>query len=404
MEFKYDFTDVGFIQAREGSHTNAVDRIPIPGASIKEGFSKIPMWVADMNFPTCPAIPEAIIERAKQPHYGYFYQPQEFYDGIIKWQETRHGVTGLTKEGIGYENGVLGGVVSALNIFCQKGDNVLLHSPTYIGFTGCITNNGYKIVHSPLYRDAEGVWRMDYEDMEKKIVDNHIHATVFCNPHNPSGRVWTKEELEKAYEIFKKHDVMVVADEIWADMILRGHTFQSTAMTNEDAKMRTITISAPSKTFNLAGLVGSYRMVYNPKLIDQMNKETSLSHYDSMNVLWMAAQIAAYGPEGYRWTDELCEVLSDNVDYAYDYITKHFEGVKLAKPEGTYLLYLDCTEWCEKHNITIDELQRKGVEVGVVWQDGRPFHGPNSIRINLAVPTELVKEAMDRLDKYVFNA
>lgn len=401
---KYDFENVKFIEEREGSHTIAVDTIPIPGAEIQEGFSKIPMWVADMNFATCPTIVDAIIKRAKQPHFGYFDAPAEYFDAIIDWQKTRHGVTDLKPENIGYENGVLGGVVSALNIFCQRGDNVLLHKPTYIGFTKSIENNGYNIVHSSMYRDEEGVWRMDYEDMEKKIVENHIHAAVFCNPHNPSGRVWTKEELEKAYEIYKKHDVMVVADEIWADMILRGHEFVPTASINEDARMRTITISAPSKTFNLAGLVGSYRMVYNPKLIDQMNKETSLSHYDSMNVLWMEALMGAYTPEGHQWVDELCETLSNNVDYAYDYITQHFEGVELAKPEGTYLLYLDCTKWCEKHGKTIEELQQAGVAVGVVWQDGRPFHTPNSIRINLAVPTSVVKDAMERLDKYVFNA
>ena len=400
---KYNFGSMDFIASREGTWTNAVDRIPIPGASIKEGFSKIPMWVADMNVPTYEGIPAAIIERAKQPHYGYFYQPKEYFDAIINWQKTRNGID-LKPENIGYENGVLGGVVSALNIYCRKGDNVLLHSPTYIGFTGCITNNGYKIIHSPLYRDAEGVWRMDYEDMEKKIVENKIHATVFCNPHNPSGRVWTKEEIEKAYAIFKKHDVMVVADEIWSDLILKGHKFVSTANVNEDARMRTISISAPSKTFNLAGFVGSYRMVYNPKLIDQMNKETSLSHYDSMNVLWMHSLMGAYDQGGMQWVDELCELLTENVEYAYKVLTEKVKGVKLAKPEGTYLLYLDCTEWLEERNMTIEELQRKGVEYGVVWQDGRPFHGPNSIRVNLALSHDAVVEAIDRLDKYVFNA
>ncbi len=245
---------------------------------------------------------------------------------------------------------------------------------------------------------------MDYEDMEKKIVENKIHATVFCNPHNPSGRVWTKEEIEKAFAIFKKHDVMVVADEIWSDLILKGHKFVSTANVNEDARMRTITISAPSKTFNLAGFVGSYRMVYNPKLIDQMNKETSLSHYDSMNVLWMHSLMGAYDQGGMEWVDELCDLLTQNVDHAYKVLTEKVKGVKLAKPEGTYLLYLDCTEWLEEHNMTIEELQRKGVEYGVVWQDGRPFHGPNSIRINLALSHDAVVEAFDRLDKYVFNA
>ena len=204
---KYDFTS---IMNRQGKDAIAVENIPIPGAAVREGFDKIPMWVADMNFPTVPTIPEAIIERAKHPAYGYFRPTDEYFNSIIKWHEIRNGVTGLTKECIGYENGVLGGVVSALNIYCSKGDNVLLHSPTYIGFTNCITNNGYRIVHSPLVKDADGVWRMDFEDMEKKIVENKIHATVFCSPHNPCGRVWERWEIEKAMEIYKKHDVFVV--------------------------------------------------------------------------------------------------------------------------------------------------------------------------------------------------
>lgn len=141
----------------------------------------------------------------------------------IKWQETRNGVTGLTKACIGYENGVLGGVVSALNVLCSKGDSVLLHSPTYIGFTGTLTNNGYHIVHSQLKKDGGKVWRMDFEDMEKKIVENHIHVCIMCSPHNPTGRVWEKWELEKAMELFKKHDVYVISDEIWSDLILEGY-------------------------------------------------------------------------------------------------------------------------------------------------------------------------------------
>ena len=152
-----------------------------------EGFDVIPMWVADMNFPTCPAIPKAIIDRTEHPAYGYFDIRKEYYDEIIKWHEVRNGVTGLTEDCIGYENGVLGGVLSALGIFCSKGDNVLLHSPTYIGFTNSLKNSGYNIIHSPLKKDAQGVWRMDFEDMEEKIKSRHIHAAIFCSPHNPCG-------------------------------------------------------------------------------------------------------------------------------------------------------------------------------------------------------------------------
>ncbi|MEA4955113.1 MAG: aminotransferase class I/II-fold pyridoxal phosphate-dependent enzyme [Pseudoflavonifractor sp.] len=398
---KYDFTS---IMDRQGKDAIAVENIPIPGATVREGFDKIPMWVADMNFPAVPTIPEAIIERTKHPAYGYFRPTDEYFNSIIKWHETRNGVTGLTKECIGYENGVLGGVVSALNIYCSKGDNVLLHSPTYIGFTGCITNNGYHIVHSPLVKDESGVWRMDFEDMEKKITENKIHAAVFCSPHNPCGRVWERWEIEKAMEIYKKHDVFVVSDEIWSDIILSGHKHIPTQSVSEDARNRTVAIYAPSKTFNLAGLVGSYRIVYNKWLQDRMEKESSLSHYNSLNVLSIHALIGAYKPEGYEWVDELRETITENVNFACDYITKHFEGVEVSKPEGTYMLFLDCTKWCEKHGKTIDELQKAGVAVGVIWQDGRPFHGPCHIRMNLALPLSRVQEAFKRLDKYVFNA
>ena len=166
---KYDFTS---IMERKGKDAIALDNLGVgfaPGVP-KDGFDAIPMWIADMNFPLCPTISEAIIERAKEPHSGYFSPRQEYFDEIIRWQETRNGVRGLTKEHIGYENGVLGGVVSALNVLCSRGDNVLLHSPTYIGFTASLTNNGYTIVHSPLVKDEQDIWRMDFADMEKKIV------------------------------------------------------------------------------------------------------------------------------------------------------------------------------------------------------------------------------------------
>ena len=370
----------------------------------KEGFDAIPMWVADMNFPTVPTIPEAIIRRAQHPAYGYFSPTREYFDSIIRWQETRNGVKGLTAEAIGYENGVLGGVISALNVVCSKGDNVLVHSPTYIGFTMCLTNNGYNIVHSPLVKDENQVWRMDFADMERKIVEKKIHAAILCTPHNPCGRVWERWELEKAMEFFKKYDVYVVSDEIWSDLILNGHKHIPAQSVSEDARMRTAAMYAPSKTFNLAGLVGSYHIIYNKWWRDRVEKESSLPHYNDMNVLSMHALIGAYKPEGYEWCDELCEVLSGNVNYAVDYIARHFDGVEVSKPEGTYMLFVDCTRWCEAHGKTIDELEKALWSVGVAVQDGRMFHGPCHIRMNLASPLSRIQEAFARMDRYVFNA
>lgn len=397
---KYDFTT---IMDRRGRDALAVDNIPFPDVKIREGFDMIPMWVADMNFPAAPSIPEAIIRRVRHTAYGYFRPRDEYFEAIIRWQQESHGVTGLTRECIGYENGVLGGVISALNVICSKGDKVLLHSPTYIGFTSCMENNGYKIVHSPMGKDENGIWRMDFEDMERKITEEHIHAAILCSPHNPTGRVWERRELEKAMELFKKHEVFVISDEIWADLTLDDYRHIPTQTVSEDARNRTVALYAPSKTFNMAGLVGSYHIIYNKWLRDRVEKESSLPHYNEMNVLSMHALIGAYSPEGRAWLRELRQVLSDNVNYACAYIREHFDGVEVTKPQGTYMLFLDCTKWCAAHGKTIDALQRAGSEVGVIWQDGRPFHGPCHIRMNLALPRSRVEEAFDRLDKYVFH-
>lgn len=401
---KYDFTS---IMERHGKDAIAVDGLgTMPGFAPdppKEGFDIIPMWVADMNSPTVPTVQEAMAERIGHPAFGYFSPSDDYFNAIIRWQERRNGVRDLEKKHIGYENGVLGGLLSALNVFCSKGDHVLLNSPTYIGFTKSLANNGYRAVHSPLYLDEENVWRMDYEDMEKKIVEYKIHAAVFCSPYNPVGRVWTRDEIERAMEIFKRYNVFVVSDEIWSDIITLGHKHIPTQSVSEDARQRTVALYAPSKTFNLAGLVGSYHIIYNDWIRDRVEKESSLSHYNEMNVLSMHALIGAYRPEGYEWVDELCATITGNIDYAADYIETHFEGVKVSRPEGTYMLFIDVEEWCRKHGKTLEEVEKAGWDVGVAWQDGKMFFGPWSIRMNLALPLSRVKEAFERLRRYVFQ-
>lgn len=399
---KYDFTS---IIDRKGKDAIAVDLPPIPGMAPlppKEGFDQIPMWVADMNFPACPTITEAIIERVKHPTFGYFETRKEYFDSIIEWQTTRNHFEGLSAEMIGYENGVLGGVVSAVNAFTAPGESILVHSPTYIGFTHSVEDSGRKLVLSELKLDEKNIWRMDYEDMEKKIKEHKIHCAIFCSPHNPTGRVWEQEEIEKALEIFERNQCVVISDEIWSDIIIGENKHIPTLMASEKAKDLVIGLYAPSKTFNLAGLIGSYHIVYNKYLRERMESVAARTHYNSMNVLSMYALIGAYKKEGYEWVDELRQVIQENVDYAYDFITAHFKGVKLSKPQGTYMLFLDCEEWCKEHNKTLDELLHKGWEVGVDYQDGRPFHGKYAIRVNLALPLSRVKEAMERLEKYVF--
>ena len=332
--------------------------------------------------------------------YGYFQAPEKYYRAIINWQRARNGVKGLEPKHIGFENGVLGGVLSALSVLCPRGGEVLVHSPTYIGFTSSLENAGYHLVHSPLVKDSEGVWRMDLADMEEKLAKKNIHAMIFCSPHNPTGRVWEREEIEAVAALCEKYDVYLVSDEIWSDIILTGRHIPTQSVAG--LKERTVAMYAPSKTFNLAGLVGSYHVIYNDRLRHLVRKAGSVSHYNNGNVLSMHALMAGYSCEGALWVEELRQVIRENVDFACDFIGENFPGVTLSRPQGTYMLFLDCTEWCRSHGVTIDEVIRRGWEVGVAWQDGRPFHGPCHIRMNLALPTARVEEAFARLKEYVF--
>lgn len=400
---KYDFEK---IYDRRGKDAIAIDGLGEPFnimPSPKDGFDPIPMWIADMNFATVPTITEEIRKRIEHPLFGYFPPRKEYFDSIIKWQKDRNGVDGLKISNIGHENGVLGGLVSALNILCSKGDNILVHSPTYIGFTKTLKNNGYKLVHSPLYLDDKNVWRMDYDDMEKKIIDNHISVAIMCSPHNPTGRVWEREELEKAMEIFERHHVYIISDEIWSDIVLYDNKHIPTQLVNEYAHEHTIAFYALSKTFNLAALVEAYHIIYNDYLNKRFVKEASLSHYNDQNLLSMYALIGAYKDEGSEWLGELKEVLEENTDYAYDYFTKNVAGVKLGKPQGTYMFFVDFEDYCKENGLSIEDLLQKGWNIGVMWQDGTQFGGAYTIRMNLASPSSRIKEALERLDKYVFN-
>jgi cystathionine beta-lyase len=401
---RFDFTTIPDRRGRDAIAADGLgDGTGFSPAAPKEGFDSIPLWVADMSFATAPSITRAIHERVDHPFFGYFETSDAYYRSIIDWHKSRKGVSDLTRDNIWYENGVLGGVMSALGVLASRGDSVLVHSPTYVGFTFSCDNAGYKLVHSPLYLDDEGVWRMDFEDMERRIRDEHIHVAIFCSPHNPCGRVWTKEELRQAYEIFERYQVWVISDEIWSDILLDGNVHTPSQSVSEWAHDHTVAFYAPSKTFNLAGLVGSYGICYNRWLFDRIQKEQSLSHYNSQNVLSMHALIGAYSEEGAAWADELCQVLSENAAYAYEHIRDNYEGVTCAKPEGTYVLLADARTWCDNHGVAYGEFPRLGWDVGVTWHDGRLFECPGCVRLAVSVPHSQVREAFDRLDRYVFN-
>lgn len=399
---KYDFET---LIDRRGYDAIAVDGIGTPGFPEKprDGFNFIPMWVADMNFPTAESIQEKIIERVRHPAFGYFTPRREYYDAIIWWHQLRKHTADLSAEDIGYENGVLGGLICAMKVLAQPGDKVLLHSPVYLGFRHALGDNGYGLVYSPLKKDESGVWRMDYEDMDRKIKENHIHVAVFCNPHNPCGRVWTKDEIRQAMEVYERNDVYVISDEIWSDLVMNGHEYTPAQSVSEWAREHTAAFYAPSKTFNLAGLIGSYSVIYNKYLRERIHEAGAKTIYNSMNVLSMYALMGAYSEEGNNWLTQLLPVLSANVNLAADTVSGRFNGIRTFRTEGTYMMFLDCANWLKEHGKTQQELLKKGYEYGIGWQDGGLFESPSSIRLNLASPTSRIQEAFDRMDRYVFN-
>lgn len=400
---KYDFESI--IERRK-KDALAVDGLGMyPGMSPEkpeEGYDFIPMWVADMNFATAPSVTAALRERIEHPLYGYFVPEEKYYDAIIRWQETHHQVSGLTREAIGYENGVHGCITSCVETFTRPGESIFLHTPFYMGFSSDIQGLGRVPVYSELKKDEEGVYRMDFADMDKKLKESNCHFAIMCSPHNPSGRVWERWELEKAMEIFEKNQVLVISDEIWADIVYTGHSHIPTQMVSDWARENTIAIYAPSKTFNLAGMIGSYHIVYNEYLRHRLRFYGSHTHYNEQNVLSMHALLGAYSEGGAEWTAELIQVLEQNTKYLSDYLNQ-IAGVSATRPQGTYMVFADFTKYCANNSITIEELLNKGYRVGVGWQPGAAFGGNCHIRFNAALPFSKLKEACARMDNYIFR-
>lgn len=367
----------------------------------RNGKEAIPLWVADMNFATSPAITDALVERAFHPAFGYYETPDAWYSAITDWHQRRN-QTHVERDWIGYENGVLGGVVSAVTALEAPGAPLLVNSPTYIGFTNVLTANGYRLVTSGLKKDSEGIFRMDLADMEEKIKKYAIHTAIFCSPHNPTGRVWEKEELKDMMALFQKYDVTVLCDEIWSDLILPGHTHVPLLSLGGDAAQRTIAFYAPSKTYNLAGLIGSYHVIPNRTLREKVTRKGALTAYNNQSVLSMHALIAAYSDTSAAWLDELRQVLAGNVDFAMDFTKKYLPGVSISRPQGTYMLWEDTAEYLSSHHRSLDDLVQAGWDAGVDWQSGKAFHGRSHIRLNLALPKVKLAEAYDRMKNEVF--
>lgn len=400
---KFDFTT---IIDRKGKDSKSYDGIGNSGApdKPKDGFETIPMWVSDMDFAVSPSIQKALEDRISHPIYGYFNIPDKFYDSIIYWHKARKNTNDIEKKHITHDNELLGGLVSALKTLNKKGDSILLHRPTFIGFIDILSSLGYEIVLSDLVADQNGIYRMDYEDMDKKIKEHKIKTTIICSPHNPMGRVWDKDELEKLSDVLEKNECKAISDEIWSDIMINGTEHIPTANGSKYLKQNTIGLFSPNKSFNLAGFNIAYSIIYNQEIKKEYERNSLDSFYNAPNILSMHALFGAYSEEGLEWNLELNNVLSKNINYVCDYIEKHFDGVEYTRPQGTYLVFMDCKEWLKNNHKNMDQLLKLGYDHGIGWSDGRPFNAPHGIRLNLGLPFEKIKEAVKRMDEFVFNA
>lgn len=352
------------------------------------------MWIADMDISVPDFVMDALKARAEYPEFGYFFLGDRYYDSIIHWMESRKGVRGLKKENIIFQNNVLGAVDSALAAFTQPGDRVLVQTPGYHQFKNCILNQEREVCGT-LLKQVDGRFRMDFADMEQKIIQNNIKLAILCSPHNPTGRVWERDELEQFVEICYRHHVIIISDEIHSDLVYGDHKFIATQSISEHAKEITIALNAPSKTFNLAGLSSAYAIVYNPELAEAYQKACSRSHYNATNAMSTEAAIAAY-EHGAQWVDELRAYLVGNMELLCKTFEEKCPAIQAYVAEATYLMWLDFTAT----GLSQEEIKDRCINTaGVIIHDGRTFieGGDKHMRMNIACPRSVVAEAAERL-------
>lgn len=356
----------------------------------------IPLWVADMDFRTAKPVVDAVTERAQHGIFGYALADDEFYEAVISWQKRRNGWS-IQRDWILFSPGIVPALWHIVKTFCSPGDKVIVQSPVYYPFYKVIEDNGCQVINNRLINNG-GRYEMNFEELERQAEDSSVKMMILCSPHNPVGRVWTKEELRRVSEICFANDVLLVSDEIHSDLVFRPNVHTPAASLSEEFMMNTITCMAPSKTFNLAGVQVSDVIVPDRRLRRRL--AGSLKSAGVMpNVFGLAAQTAAYN-DGEEWLEQLLEYLAGNLDFMENFIASELPEVKFRRPEGTYLAWLDFSGY----GFTTEELQnRMKNKAGVALDDGYIFGdgGEPCQRINFACPRSVLIKAMERLRKGV---
>lgn len=357
----------------------------------------LPLWVADMDFPTAPAVLERLHALAEHGIFGYTGVKDAYFSAVHNWYAQRFGWE-TQRSWLVTTPGVVFAIAIAIRAFTQKGDAILIQQPVYYPFANKVTENDRQLVVNPLVL-KNGRYEMDFADMERKIVDYHVKMLLLCSPHNPVGRVWTKEELLRVGEICQKHGVLVVSDEIHADFTYAGHTHRVFASVKSEFADFTITCTAPSKTFNLAGLQNSNIFIPNRQLRHAYKKELSACGCGGTNCMGMAACQAAY-EAGADWLEQLKQYLAGNLAYIRQFLREKLPEIALIEPEGTYLVWLDL----RKLGLTEQQQQQLIVQDAKLWLDTGTLFGQGGEgfeRINIACPRTTIEQAMQRLEHAV---
>ncbi len=357
----------------------------------------LPLWVADMDFPTAPAVLKRLHALAEHGIFGYTGVKDAYFSAVHNWYAQRFSWE-TQRSWLVTTPGVVFAIAIAIRAFTQKGDAILIQQPVYYPFANKVTENDRQLVVNPLVL-KNGRYEMDFADMERKIVDYHVKMLLLCSPHNPVGRVWTKEELLRVGEICQKHGVLVVSDEIHADFTYAGHTHRVFASVKSEFADFTITCTAPSKTFNLAGLQNSNIFIPNRQLRHAYKKELSACGCGGTNCMGMAACQAAY-EAGADWLEQLKQYLAGNLAYIRQFLREKLPDIALIEPEGTYLVWLDL----RKLGLTEQQQRQLIVQDAKLWLDTGTLFGQGGEgfeRINIACPRTTIEQAMQRLEHAV---
>ena len=357
----------------------------------------LPLWVADMDFKVAPEITQAIEKRVAHGIFGYSEVKEEYFEAVAAWMEQKHGWH-VKEDWLVKTPGVVFALAMAVQAFTEPGDAVIIQQPVYYPFSEVIADNGRRIVDNTLELKEDGKYHINFEDFEQKVKENHVKLFLLCSPHNPVGRVWTKEELKKIAAICRKYDVIVVSDEIHEDFVFNGK-HQVFADLSEDAKNRTITCTAPSKTFNLAGLQVSNIWIANPKLREKFKKQIAAAGFSQLNTLGLTACEAAYRYGG-EWHAELLGYLKSNLNFLREFLQTRLPEVKLIEPEGTYLVWLDFGSL----GLTEEQREELLTKKAGIWLDSGAIFGAAGEgfeRINIACPRSILKDALERIERAV---